>query len=242
MSFLWDGVTGALHLIAHPDAELRSIVSVTLQLGVASTVLAMALGVPLGVLLGLGRFRGRRLLLALANGGLGLPPVVVGLVVALLLFNQGPLGGLHLIYTIRGMVLAQLVLSLPLVVALVASAVEALDAGLLAQARALGAGRVQLAAFAVRESRTGVVAAIAALGSALSEVGAVVVVGGNINLQTRTAAGAVLNALGEGEYAQGIAVGLLLLGIVLVLAGGLTLAQYGRPGDARRASLAVGGR
>lgn len=238
-----DGLRAALRLLLHPDADLLSILRVTLELAVWSSLAALALGVPAGFALGLGRSRGRRLLLALVNGGLGLPPVVVGLVVALLLLRDGPLGSLHLIYTVPGMVLAQVVLSLPLVVSLVAAAADGIDAGLLAQARALGASRAQLLVFAVREARVGVlVAAIAAVGSALSEVGAVVLVGGNIDLQTRTAAGAVLTSVSAGRYAEGIAVGVLLLGLVLLLAAGLTLIQHGTGAAARRHSLALGGR
>lgn len=244
MGFLWDGFMRALDLLAHPDGDLLSIIRVTLELALWSTLLALAIGVPVGLTLGLGRFRGRRALLTFANAGLGLPPVVVGLVVSLLVFRSGPLGGLGLLYTVRGMVLGQVLLSAPLVIALVAAAADALSDGLLAQARALGASRAQVAAFAVREARAGVVvAAIAALGSSLSEVGAVVLIGGNIELQTRTAAGAILTSVSSGRYAQGIAVGIVLLGLVLLLAAGLTLVQHG--GGRTRVtgrSLALGGR
>jgi tungstate transport system permease protein len=242
MHFLLQGLRQAFDLLAHPDADLRSIFKVTLELAMASTLIALLLGVPAGLGLGLGRFRGRRLLLAVVNTGLGLPPVVVGLVVALLLFRNGPAGSLRLLYTVRGMIVAQVVLSLPLVTSLVSAAATGVDAGLLAQARALGASGRQVAALAAREARVGViVAAIAALGSALSEVGAVVLVGGNIDLQTRTAAGAILTSVSAGRFGEGIAIGILLLGLVFLLAAGLTVAQHGTGGGARR-SLALGGR
>jgi tungstate transport system permease protein len=183
--------------------------------------------VPIGVSLGVGRFRGRRIGLALANAGLGLPPVVVGLFLFLLMLQQSPLGRFHLLYTVKGVIVAQTVLALPLVIAFTASAVQAVDPVLLDQARALGASRPALGALAVREARLGVVAAcIAALGTTLSEVGAVVLVGGNIQGQTSTLATAVLLTISSGQYDVGIAYGTILLGIILILAAALTVVQY----------------
>src|SRR3954471_5406162 len=226
MDVLLDGLRQAFDLLVHPDAELLQIVGVTLRVALSSTLLSLALGLPLGLALGLGRFRGRRPLLALANAGMGLPPVVVGLVVALLLFRGAPLGGLNLLYTLNGVIVAQTLLALPLVAALTAAAVQALPAGLLEQARAFGASRAQVAVLALREARVGVLAAtIAAMGSALAEVGAVVLVGGNIEDETQTLASAVLVRVSAGEYGRAIALGAILLGLILVLAAGLTLAQ-----------------
>ena len=160
-----------------------------------STLLALAAGLPLGLLLGLARFRGRGSALALVNAGMGLPPVIVGLVVALLLFRGAPLGGLNLLYTLNGVILAQAVLAFPIVAALTAAAVQSLPQGLIDQARAFGASRTAVAVLALREARVGVLAAtIAAVGSAFAEVGAVVLVGGNIDGQTQTLASAVLVA------------------------------------------------
>ncbi|MEA2320742.1 MAG: tungstate transport system permease protein, partial [Solirubrobacteraceae bacterium] len=202
------------------------IVGVTLRLALWSTLLALAIGLPLGLVLGLGRFRGRRVALAFVNAGLGLPPVVVGLVVALLLFRGAPLGGLELLYTLNGVIVAQTLLALPLVAALTAAAVQALPGGLLEQARAFGASRAQVAALALREARVGVLAAtIAAMGSAFAEVGAVVLVGGNIDGETQTLASAVLVRVSAGEYGRAIALGTILLGIILLLSAALTLAQ-----------------
>lgn len=235
MQFIWDGIRHAFDLIVHGDHQIAEVMSVTLQVALWSTLIAMAVGLPLGVVLGLGRFRGRRLGLAAANAGLGLPPVVVGLVVALLLFRNGPLGGLSLIYTVGGMVVAQAVLAVPVVAALSASAIQGVPAALLDQARALGASRLRVASLALREARVGVfAAAIAALGSALSEVGAIVLVGGNIQGQTQTLASAVLQQVSAGEYGRAIAVGLILLGLVFVLAAGLTILQQGEARNALR--------
>jgi tungstate transport system permease protein len=226
MEFIWNGVKQAFHLLVHGDDEVYSILWLTLRICVESTALALAVGLPIGLWLGLGAFRGRRVGQTLFNAGLGLPPVVVGLVVSLLLFRQGPLGGLHLIYTVGGVVLAQTVLSVPIVAALTASSVQAVPLGLRDQARALGASRLRVAALAAREARVGILAAtIAAVGSALSEVGAVVLVGGNIQGQTQTLASAVLVRVEQGDYSRAIALGVILLGLILLVAAGLTFAQ-----------------
>lgn len=226
MSFLLDGVEQAFDLLLGGDAELYGIVGITLRMAVISTLLALLVGLPLGLALGLGRFPGRRSLLGLANAGMGLPPVVVGLVVALLLFRGAPLGSLGLLYTLNGVILAQALLALPIVAALTAAATQALPTGLLEQARAFGASRAQLAVLALREARVGVLAAtIAALGSAFAEVGAVVLVGGNLEGETQTLASAVLVRVSAGEYGRAIALGIVLLGLILLLAAGLTLVQ-----------------
>ena len=226
MDFLWDGVKQAADLLTSGDPDTFEIVGVTLRMALWSTFFALALGLPLGLALGLGRFRGRRPALAVANAGMGLPPVVVGLVVALLLFRGAPLGDLNLLYTLNGVILAQTLLALPLVVAFTAASVQALPEALIDQARALGASRIQVGALALREARVGVLAAtIAALGSAFAEVGAVVLVGGNIEGETQTLASAVLVRVSAGEYGRAIALGTILLGLILLLAAVLTFAQ-----------------
>jgi len=226
MEFIWNGIWQAADLLAHGDHDILVVVGTTLRLALCSTLLALALGLPAGLALGLGRFRGRRVGLAFANAGMGLPPVVVGLVVALLLFRGAPLGGLNLLYTLDGVILAQTLLALPLVAALTAAAVQALPAGLLEQARAFGASRTQVAVLALREARVGVLAAtIAAMGSAFAEVGAVVLVGGNIEDETQTLASAVLVRVSAGDYGRAIALGTILLGLIMILAASLTVAQ-----------------
>jgi tungstate transport system permease protein len=230
VEFLWDGLRQAVDLLLSGDDQVLDIVEVTLRLAFWSTLLALAAGLPLGLLLGLGGFRGRGSALALVNAGMGLPPVIVGLVVALLLFRGAPLGGLNLLYTLNGVILAQAVLAFPVVAALTASAVQSLPDGLLDQARAFGASRTAVAALALREARVGVLAAtIAAAGSAFSEVGAVILVGGNIEGQTQTLASAVLVRVSAGEYGTAIALGILLLGLVLLLAAALTAIQQRQP-------------
>ncbi len=244
MSFIWEGVRKAVDLLLHGGSDVYGVLGVTLHVAIGATLLALLVGLPLGLIFGLGRFRGRRLGLALLNAGLGLPPVVVGLVVALFLFRGAPLGGLELIYTVNGIILAQAILAFPIVGAFTAVAVEAVPRALFDQARALGASRWQLAALALREARIGVIGAtIAAFGSAVSEVGAVVLVGGNIHNQTQTLASAVLTEVSAGEYGTAIAFGILLLGLILICGGMLTLFQHaGGEREARGGMLRPGWR
>jgi tungstate transport system permease protein len=243
VGFLWNGIRQGFHLIIHGDPYTIHLIWVTLHVAAVSTGIALVVGLPLGLLLGLGTgrsgTRGHRLRahssgspsawwLALGNAGLGLPPVVVGLVLSLLMFPRAPLGRLHLLFTLNGVIVAQTILALPVIVALTAAAVRSLPPGLLAQARALGANTPQLWLLALREARIGVMAAtIAALGSALSEVGAVVLVGGNIEGSTQTLASAALEQVDAGHYAEGMAIGMILLGLILILTAALTAIQLG---------------
>lgn len=238
MDFIWEGVRKAVDLLVHGDSGVLHILGVTLHIAVFSTALALLFGLPCGLVFGLGRFRGRRFGIALLNAGLALPPVLVGLVVFLFLLRSGPFGGLELVYTVNGIILAQALLAFPVVAAFTATAVQAVPAALFEQARALGASRAQLWALALREARVGAMGAvIAAFGSALSEVGAVVLVGGNIAGQTQTLASAVLSEVGKGEYGTAIALGILLLGLILVCGGALTLLQQrGEAPDAASAT------
>jgi tungstate transport system permease protein len=250
VGFLWDGVRQGIDLITDGDPYTIHLIWVTLRVAAISTGIALLLGLPLGLLFGLGTGRGGRragrrhrrrstaraggaggpgvLALTLGNAGLGLPPVIVGLVLSLLMFPAAPLGGLHLLFTLKGVIVAQTVLALPIVVAFTAAAVRSLPRGLLDQASALGASTPQVWLLALREARIGVLAAtIAAAGSALSEVGAVVLVGGNIEGSTQTLASATLEQVNAGHYAEGMAIGIILLGLILILTGILTAIQLG---------------
>ena len=226
MQLLWDLLGRAVPLIAHGNPYLFSVIWFTIQVAVVATVAAAAIGLPIGLAIGLGRFRGRRPLQILANASLGLPPVLVGLFLFLLFVPQGPLGSLRLPVTKQAVFIAQTVLALPYIVALTAAAIQGLPPGLLAQARVLGAGRRQLAALALREARIGVLAAvIAALGTTLSEVGAIVIVGGNVYGFDQTLASAALYEANAAHYADAVAIGIVLTGLILLLMGGVSLLQ-----------------
>jgi len=227
MDFLWDQLKGAIPLIVHRDPFLVSLTWVTIRVALVSTAAALVIGLPIGLTLGLGRFRGRRALQILANASLALPPVVVGIVVLLLLVPQGVFGSLRIEFTIRAVYVVQTILALPYIVALTPAAINGLGPGLLSQARALGAGRRQLAALALREAKIGVTAAvIAALGAAVSEVGAVIIVGGNFQGHDETLASALLT---EFTYSandpQETAIAIVLFVLVLLLIGSLTVIQ-----------------
>jgi tungstate transport system permease protein len=226
VGFLWDGVRQAWDLIVGGDGYLWRLTWVTLKVAGVSTAISLVLGLPVGLWLGLGRFRGRRIGVGLANFGFVLPPVIVGLVLSLLMFPRAPLGRFRLLYTLRGVYVAQTVLSLPIMIALALAAVQAVPTGLLDQARAFGAGTLQVWGLALRESRIGIVTAtIAAAGSGLSEVAAVVLVGGNIEGRDQTLASAALEQVNAGHYSAGVAIGIILLALMLVIIAALTIAQ-----------------
>lgn len=226
MHLAWEVLRRAVPLIVQGNPYLFSVIWFTIQVAVIATVVAAVIGLPLGLAIGLGRFRGRRTLQILANASLGLPPVLVGLFLFLLFVPQAPLGPLHLLVTKKAVFIAQSVLALPYVVALTAAAIQGLPAGLLAQARVFGAGRQQLAVLALREARIGVLAAvIAALGTTLSEVGAIVIVGGNVYGFDQTLASAALYEANAAHYVDAVAIGIVLTGLILVLMGGVSLLQ-----------------
>ena len=213
MQTLLDAFFNAFQLLTTGDPELVAIVGLTLRVTGVALLLALLLGLPVGALLGLAvRFPGGGCLIPLIYTGMGLPPVVVGLFVYLLLSNQGPLGELQWLFTPSAMIMAQTVIAWPLVVGLTLTAVQSLDPLLPLQLRALGATRWQLARTMLRESKLGVFAAIvAALGSIISEVGAVILVGGNIRGETRVLTTAIVLETRRGEFALAIALGLILL-------------------------------
>jgi tungstate transport system permease protein len=214
------------------DAGL--ILEITLRtLGVCSTALLVALviGLPLGIWLGRRRFPGHGALVSIVNAGMGAPPVVVGLVGALLLWRNGPLGSLQLMYTSTAMVLVQIVIALPFVVGITLASVAALDPDWELQVRTLGVPAPWRVWLLLREIRMGLLAAvIAAMGGVLSEVGAVLMVGGNLDGETRVLTTSIqqYTMMGEFEIAVGLAV--VLIGLTLILAALLTAVQQGGRG------------
>jgi tungstate transport system permease protein len=217
----------AFPLIWHGNPYLMQIIGFTLQVAVIATSVATVIGVPIGLALGLGRSRGRSFLRVLANSSLGVPPALVGAILFLLFAVPAPLGSLHLLSTRRAVFIAQTILALPYTVALTAAAVEGLPDGLLVQARALGASRLEVAVLAAREARVGIVAAIiAALGTSLSEVAAIAIVGGNIYGYDQTLASATLYEVNGGNYPMALAIAIVLMGMILVLMGTVALMQH----------------
>jgi tungstate transport system permease protein len=219
----------ALALLLGGDAELYGIIGRTLLISGVATLAAMVLGIPLGYALARGRFPGRTLLLGMVNTGMGMPPVVVGLVVWLLLTRSGPFGDLELIYTRQAMVIAQLVIATPLVVGFTAASIQALPAQLPDLLTSLGAGRVQALWILSREARLGLLAAVmAGFGAIVSEVGASMTVGGNLRGSTRVLTTAIVTETGRGNLPIALALGCLLLGLAFAVNLVLTLVQQRR--------------
>jgi tungstate transport system permease protein len=226
MEFVGAMLHQAIDRILYGEVDLWSTAWRTLRLALESTFLALSIGLPIGVWLGEAATRIRRLGVVVANAGLGLPPVVLGVFLALALYPRSPLGRFELMDTLNAAIIAQTLLALPIVVALTAAAVAGLPSGLLDQARAFGASGTRRRVLALREARVGVIAAvIGALLSALAEVGAVVIVGGNVRGQTNTLASTVLLDLSAGDPAAATANVLILLTLVLMVGGMLTIVQ-----------------
>ncbi len=226
MDEITNGIAQALRLILSGDAALFEIIWLSLRVTGAALLLAMVVGVPLGAALGLSRIRARGFITVLLYTGMGLPPVVVGLFVYLVLSRSGPLGSLGWLFTPSAMIVAQFIIALPLTAGLTMTAVQGVDPALRLQARALGATRVQEVWTVLTEARIGVVAAlVAAFGSIISEVGAVMLVGGNIEGKTRVLTTAIVLDTRTGEFALAIALGLILLTIAFCVNGAMLLLQ-----------------
>jgi tungstate transport system permease protein len=226
MHLIWEELRVALPMIWHGNPYLLSIIWFTLQVAAVATALATVIGLPIALGLTLGRFPGRQFLRMLANASLVLPPVLVGAILYLLMSVQAPLGSLRLIWTREAVFIAQTILAVPYIVALSAAAIQALPEGLLSQAKLLGAGRRQVGMLALREARIGVIAAIiAALGTSLSEVAAVTIIGGNIYGYDQTLASATLFEVDGAHYADAVAIAIVLIVLILLLMCGLGLLQ-----------------
>jgi tungstate transport system permease protein len=224
---LGDGLVEAVRLLLTGDEDTWAITGLTLRVSLAATAVAFLLGAPVGMALALGRFRGRRVLLAVANTGMGLPPVVVGLFVTVLLWRAGPLGSFGLLYTPTAMVIAQAAIATPIVLALTATALQQVDPDFLVQMRGLGATRFRaLGALLVEAKLPLLAAAMAGFGAVVSEVGAAQMVGGNLAGETRVLTTAAVLATSRGQFALAIAFGLILLVIAFVVNLVVTLAQH----------------
>src|ERR1041384_7623452 len=208
------------------NSEILQITILSLQVSAIATCISLLIGLPVGTWLALGNFRGRSFILSIINTGMALPPVVVGLVVAIMLWRSGPLGDLHLIYTPVAIVIAQTIIAAPVVTGLTAAALEALDPRLQQQLLGLGASRRQMVWYLWREARLPLLAALmAGFGSVISEVGASMMVGGNIRGQTRVLTTAIVMETSRGEFEQAIALSVLLLIITFLINWTLTWIQ-----------------
>ncbi len=210
--------------------EILEVTSLSLQVSLLATVISLLVGLPLGTLLALGRFPGQRIALSLVNTGMALPPVVVGLLVSMLLWRSGPLGDLRLIYTPTAIVIAQTIIAAPVVTGLTAAALQQLDPRLRLQLMGLGASRHQMIWTLWKEARLPLLAALmAGFGSVISEVGASMMVGGNIRYQTRVLTTAIVLETGKGNFGPAVALSILLLALAFLINAALTwIQQHGQ--------------
>jgi tungstate transport system permease protein len=231
MASIWNGILEGLRLFFGGDPALWGIIAVSAQVSGIALLISAVLGIPLGAVLGLRSFPGRSLIQAFVYTGMGLPPVVVGLGVYLLLSRGGILGPLNLswvpeLFSVPAMILAQVIIALPMVIGYVMSAVADVSPELRLQLRALGASPAQVTLAVVREARMGIVVAlVGGMGSIISEVGAVMMVGGNIEGSTRVLTTAIMLETRQGNYALAIGLGMVLLLIAFVLNLGMTRLQ-----------------
>lgn len=229
---LLDAIQSAFALLLSADAELWQIVWVSLKTSLAALVVATPFAVVAGYAIATCSFRGRRVVIWLVQASLSLPTVLIGLLLYLVLSRQGPLGGLHWLFSQSGIVAGQVLIALPVLIAFSLAAIQAADPRIAETAVTLGASRWGTMRTVLHEVRFGVMAAIiSGFGRVISEVGCAIMVGGNIAGETRTMTTAIALQTSKGEFAQGIALGVVLVAIALLINAGLVFAQ----GDPRMA-------
>lgn len=208
----------AIKLIFSGDHILYQIIGVTLEMTLCSSLLALLIGVPIGTWLGMSTFRGRKILVVIDRAFMGLPPVVCGLFCYLMFSGVGPLRGLHLLYTVTGMVIAQIMLLLPMAVGMTESHTNAMAVPIRETSFGLGLGRMRMLALAMNESRYNIISTfLFLLGRAMAEVGAVSIVGGAIMFKTNVMTTAIMNYTSMGDFTTAMALGIILLVIALIL-------------------------
>lgn len=226
MELIWEGLVQAVKLLLAGDPEMIQVALLTLRVSGTATLVSVILGVPLGVFMALQRFRFRHLAVGVINTGMGMPPTVVGLFVSILMWRHGPLGFFGLMYTPTAMIIAQSLIALPLVTGFTMAGVQQLNPKLTLQILAIGASRWQLWWLLIREARLSLLAAvIAGFGGVVSEVGASMMVGGNIRGHTRVLTTAVVMEVSRGHFAMAIALSIILLALAFAITMSLTKIQ-----------------
>ncbi len=220
------GFKQAIVLLIHGDPQVIEITLLSLRVSVTAVLVSMLLGMPLGTVLALTRFPGRNLVISAVNAGMGVPPVVAGLAVFLVLARSGPLGDFQLIYTPAAMIVAQVVIATPIVAGLSMAAVQQLPPKLRLQTLGLGASRLQMVWRLLMEARLPLLAAImAGFGGVISEIGAVLMVGGNILNQTRVLTTATVQMTRMGQLDMAIALSVILMALIFAVNLVLTWVQ-----------------
>jgi len=226
LDLIVEGIIEAFRLIFRGDPEVLKVTLLTLTVSLSATAISLIVGITMGTVIGLTRFTGRRFLVSLINTGMGSPPVVVGLIVSVFLWRNGPLGIFSLMYSPYAIVIAQCIISLPIITGFTMASIQQLDPKLRLQILALGASRLQLLWILVRDTRLPLLAAVmAGFGSIISEVGAAMMVGGNIEGHTRVLTTAIVLEVSKGQFGTAIALGIILMILVYVVNLVLTAAQ-----------------
>jgi len=232
MELIWQGIKAALKLLLTGDPEVLQITLLTLRVSGTATLISILLGIPLGTLLALKEFPGRRFVLSLVNTGMGIPPVVVGLWVSIFLWRSGPLGFLNIMYTPTAIIIAQTVIAAPVVLGLTTAAIQQTNPKLRLQIRALGASKLQYLWLIWREVRFSLLAAIiAGFGAVISEVGASMAVGGNIKDYSRVLTTATVLEVSKGNFDIAIALSIILTLLAYLVTLALTLFQEKHKGE-----------
>jgi len=226
VDLIWDGLREAIRIIRTGDNSVWSITLRSLLVSGSAVVISLVLGILGGAFLAFKDFRGRNILLSLVNTGMGLPPVAVGLIVAVILWRSGPLGQFRLIYTPAAMVIAQTIIAAPIVTGFTAAALRHLDPRLRTQLYALGASRMQMLWIVLWETKLPLMAAVmAGFGGAISEVGASMMVGGNLAGETRVLTTAVMLEVSRGDFPVAMALSIILLVLIFIVNAILTSVQ-----------------
>jgi tungstate transport system permease protein len=226
LDLIVNGIVQAFQLLIHGDPEVIQVTLLTLAVSLSATTVSLLIGVTLGTVIALTRFFGRRFLVSLINTGMGAPPVVVGLIVSVFLWRNGPLGIFHLMYTPYAIVIAQCIISLPIITGFTLASIQQIDPKLRLQILALGASRWQYLWLLVRDTRLPLLAAVmAGYGSIISEVGAAMMVGGNIKGDTRVLTTDIVLQVSKGNFGTAIALGIILMALVYIVNLVLTASQ-----------------
>ncbi|WP_028323775.1 ABC transporter permease [Desulfatirhabdium butyrativorans] len=226
MNVIWEGLLAAVRMLISLDPEVLEITWRTIQVSVTATIISIAIGIPIGTVLALTRFPSRGFWVSLVNFGMGLPPVVVGLVTWLMLARYGPLGMLGLLYTPTAIVVAQSIIASPIVAGFSMAAIQSVNPKLLLQIRSMGATRFQFLLLLLWEARLGILSAvIAGFGGVISEVGASMMVGGNIRGYTRVLTTATVLEVSKGNLELATALSIILLALTFVIVSLLSLWQ-----------------
>lgn len=226
MELIVDGFKKAIEMIILGDSEILEITWLTLRVCFTAILISSLIGLPFGMFLGLSTFKGRKIILVFIHIGMGLPPVVAGLWITMLLWRSGPFGHLHLLYSPTAIVMAQVLVSFPIVTGLTSSAFQQIDKKLLLQIKALGATKIQTWLILLKQTKIAMIAAImAGFGRVIAEVGAAMMVGGNIQGDTRILTTSIVMEVSKGNFDVALAISFVLLSVALLITAALTLLQ-----------------